>query len=89
MHARRHRAGVVAVDDAVGHQLVQVPDEHALGDVGDAAPEFGGAHRTVREPPQDGALPAAVDDGEGGVDRALADLFLRYRHGAPPGHHAD
>ncbi|MUL66663.1 hypothetical protein BOO86_19480 [Mycobacterium sp. CBMA 234] len=85
MHARRHRARVVPVDDPGGDELVQVPDEHALGDVGDAAPKFGGAHRTVGQPPQDGALPPAVDDGQGRVDRAFADLFLGHRHGIPPG----
>ncbi|OBJ45324.1 hypothetical protein A5630_14405 [Mycolicibacterium mucogenicum] len=74
----------MAVDDAVGHELVQVPDEHALGDLGNAAPELGGAHRSVREPPQNGAFPAAVDHRQGGVDRALTDFLLRHRHDALP-----
>ncbi|OBC04835.1 hypothetical protein A5784_12110 [Mycobacterium sp. 852013-50091_SCH5140682] len=84
MHARWHGARVVAVDDAGLDEVVQMPDQHALGDLGDAAPKFGGAHRPVEQPPQDGALPAAVDHGEGGVDRAFADLLLRDRHGSPP-----
>ena len=49
MHARRHRARVVALDDPGVDQFMQVPDEHALGDAGDAAPQLGGPHRTVAE----------------------------------------
>lgn len=30
MHARRHGLGIVVVDDAVGDQLVQIADQHAL-----------------------------------------------------------
>ncbi|KHO23052.1 hypothetical protein QQ25_07425 [Mycolicibacterium setense] len=82
MHAWWHGARVVAVDDPGVDQIMQMADEHAFGDVGDAAAEFSGAHRPVRQPPQDGALPAPVDDRQGRVDRAVADLFLGNRHGS-------
>jgi hypothetical protein len=37
VHAGRHRLRIVAVQDARVDELVQMTDEHALGDVGDAA----------------------------------------------------
>ncbi|OBF39020.1 hypothetical protein A5719_18045 [Mycolicibacterium peregrinum] len=74
----------MALDDPGVDQIVQMPDEHPLGDVRNAAAQFGGAHRPVGQPPQDGALPAPVDDRQRRVDRALADLFLGNRHGSGP-----
>ena len=74
MHARWHRLRVVPIEDARVDQLVQVTDQHALGDVGDAAAEFGGPHGAVAQAPQDGALPTAIDDRQRGVDGALSAL---------------
>ncbi|OBB02193.1 hypothetical protein A5665_17620 [Mycolicibacterium fortuitum] len=70
----------MAIDDPRIDQIVQMPDQHPFGDVGDAAAQFGGAHRPVGQPPQDGPLPAPVDDRQRRVDRALTDLFLGNRH---------
>jgi hypothetical protein len=80
MHAGRHGPGVVPDEDARVDQLVQVADEHAFGDVRDAAAKLGGAHRPVLQAPQDGALPASVDDGQRGIDWTLVDPLLRHRH---------
>ncbi|KWX20835.1 hypothetical protein AFM11_28845 [Mycolicibacterium wolinskyi] len=74
----------MAVDDPGVDEIVQMADEHAFGDLGDAAPQLGGAHRPVDQAPQDGAFPAAVDDRQRGVDRTFADFFLRHRHGVAP-----
>jgi len=63
----------VAVEDPGVHKIMKVADQHALGDVGDAAAQFRGAHRPVEQPPEDRALPAAVDDGQRRVNRALVD----------------
>jgi hypothetical protein len=70
----------VAVEDAGVDQIVKMADQHAFGDVRDAAAQFSCAHRPVEKPPQDRALPAAVDDGQRGVDRALVDALLRDGH---------
>src|ERR1035438_9099556 len=55
-------------------------DEHALGDLGDAAAEFAGAHGAFGETPEDGAFPTAVDDGKHGVDGTWGGFFFGDRH---------
>lgn len=80
MDARRCGGLFYALEDAVADQVLQVADEHALGDAGDAAAQFAGAHGLLRETPEDGAFPAAVDDGESGVEGAWRYLFFRNRH---------
>src|SRR4051794_15057500 len=54
--------------DTVSDQFVEMTDEHALSDLRDAAPQFACTHRTLGEAPQDGSLPAAVDDRQHGID---------------------
>jgi hypothetical protein len=48
VHTRRDGAGVVAVENAGVDKIMKMSDEHALGDVGDAAAQFGGSHGPVK-----------------------------------------
>jgi hypothetical protein len=57
---------VATFDDAGIDELMQMANEHALGDLRDAPTRS--AHRAVDKPPQNGALPAPVGDGHRGVD---------------------
>jgi len=76
VNARRHRAGVVAPNDPVVDQFVQVTNEHPLGDARNAAPQLGGPHRPVAQAPQDGALPAAIDHRQrGAIGQSLNSFF--------------
>jgi len=47
VHARWNGAGVVADDDARVDQFMQMTNEHALGDVGNAASQFRRAHGAI------------------------------------------
>jgi hypothetical protein len=77
--------GLAAKKDAVVDEFTKVADQHALGNAGDAAAELAGAHGALREAPEDGAFPAAIDDGEAGVDRTLSKFLLGYGHEIPRG----
>jgi len=72
---------LAAHEYAVAHEFLQMPDEHALSDLRNTAPQFTGAHGALREAPEDGAFPAAVDDRKHGVDGAWGAFFFRYGHG--------
>jgi len=52
-HARRYALLFVSCNDAVAHQLLQVSDQHPLGDAGNAAAQLARPHRPIAQPPQD------------------------------------
>lgn len=58
-----------ASDDAISNQILQVADEHALGDLWDIALQLRGPHGSACQMPEDRSLPPAINDGKGGVDR--------------------
>ena len=64
--------------NSVADQFFQVPDQHALGDFRNAAAQFAGTHRSIRnrKTPEDGSLPSSVNDRQHRVDRAFGDFFF-------------
>ena len=63
-------------EDSIAHQFLQMPDQHSLRNAGNAAMQFAGAHRALRQPPQNRPLPASVDDREHSVDGTRRELLL-------------
>src|SRR5258708_36196404 len=61
-------------------QLVQMANQHSLGDFRYAPAEFAGAHRAGRETPQYRTLPSAIDNRKHGVDGARRQLLFRNGH---------
>jgi Domain of unknown function (DUF1772) len=70
-------------EDSVPNEVVEMPDQHSLGYIGNAPTQFTGAQGSIGKPPQNRPFPAPVDDGQHGINRAGRYLLLRYRHISP------
>jgi hypothetical protein len=81
--ARWNHSFLVAANNPVLYQLMQVPDEHPLGDPGNTFSQLACALRTVQQSPEDCALPSAVDHRQHRINRARGDFFFRYGHRLP------
>lgn len=76
VYTGRHTPLLPSYKYSIPHQFLEMPDQHPLSDPRDAAMQFTGSHRPVRQAPQDGSFPSSVDNRQHGVNRALGDFLL-------------
>jgi hypothetical protein len=72
--ARWNHSFLVAANNPVLYQLMQVPDEHPLGDPGNTFSQLACALRTVQQSPEDCALPSAVDHRQHRINGARGEI---------------
>jgi hypothetical protein len=63
-------------EDSIPNEVLEMPDQHSFGYIGNAPAQFTGVQGAIGKPPKNRPLPTPVDNRQHGINRAGRQSFF-------------